>query len=261
MPHLVFAGLGIEHVQAVFKAGALALPDNWTCKFVPNHTRRTIHIDDPHAVLAAAAESDESHIIGTSQDRSRAKIAESIRSYFRFRLLPDAILNNLVAAKFANTVQILTPILRQEAAWAEQVKPKASADSLLLPKACFRHGGDMDIWGACESYNDPNSVQDALKVLARFKARHLQKSEEDGHAPAKRQWIDDSDHVFDHRGARHAQPPFPRDWKYSHRIETGLHYDVSHWKGRGVTLTDAANRVGKAASDKHLNLDCHGYLR
>ena len=42
------------------------------------------------------------------------------------------------------------------------------------------------------------------------------------------QWIDDRDLIFGRNGARHADAPFPRGWKFSYRLPDGFHYDIMH---------------------------------
>lgn len=261
MAHLVFAGLGVEQIKRIPRDAWPTLPAPWTLKFVPNKSKSLIGIDDVGSVLREAASCADSHVIAVSRQRNRNVIANEIKPYFRFRWLNDEVLIQLMGSRFVDLSQVLNPILTEEMRWAATIKPTTSADALLLPRCCFRFEIELDIWTHCEAYNDADAIDNARRVLDRFRQKHFQKGKQDGHHPAPLQWIDENDYIFDHRGSRHADAPFPRTWKYSHQLEDRFHYDVKHRRERGVSLTDAIGRVGKAPADKHVNVDSHGYIR
>src|SRR5207249_6144647 len=76
-----------------------------------------------------------------------------------------------------------------------------------------------------------------------------------------RRWVDSSNRIFDHTGARHGRPPFPRGWKYSYRIPDGFHFDVTVLDDRAFVLCDALGANHTADAGGYLNVDPHGYVR
>jgi len=212
-------------------------------------------------VLDAAAQSPQAHVLAVSEDGDRrAEISAQIRCHFRFRWLSNA---DLVAARrdrFAGWVATLQPILEEEEQWAAQVKPSVVADALILPQCGFGHDRRLNIWAACEAYNAPNAVRDAVELIERFSGRYKRAVPGSGHHASRQQWVNDDGLIFDHRGPRHGAAPFPRRWKYSNCCDDGFHYDVKHSNNRAFTLSGILG-PRDAVTGGYLNMDCHGYFR
>src|SRR5918992_2493778 len=81
------------------------------------------------------------------------------------------------------------------------------------------------------------------------------------HVGKRWRWVDGNDCVFDHTGPRHGTAPFPRNWKYSYRMEDGFHYDVCDRNQRAFQIADQSNTVHRIKSSGYINLDAHGHAR
>jgi len=263
---LLIVGFNQYHIRTLVKAGVNSVRPGWDIRLLPSGLRE-IGFTKTKDVLEAASKSLDVHVLAASQQGQfvKQRLAGDIRPYFRFRWLSAQCLSQLLQNDFSNISAILVPILEEEERWSNEVKPRLPADALLLPKDIFSVAADQDIWGQSEAYGDPYVVSNAAQSIKRFTGRYFVKMPSSGHYASSTQWLSDQCRIFDHRGARHGEPPFPRGWKYSLKIEDGFHYDVSNQSGREF-MADGLDQGGQAdkrkvAAGKHVNIDAHGYFR
>lgn len=262
MPHLVVGGFGAHQIRTLVRKGAVAARDGWTMRFVDNLQKGGLIGFKSKPLLDEAAKNESSHILGFSQQSGeiRQQLADEIKGFFRFRWFDSSSLGELLHSDFGSFGELLQPLLEEEERWAELVKPTRSSDALLLPRPSFSCGRNHDIWSHAEAYNDPLAVPNAVKSIVRFKARHLQSISPDGRYASVMNWTDDDDRVFDHRGERHGDAPFPRTWKYSLKLESRFHFDVKHRAGSPFSLF-GKTETRAVVRDHYVNIDVHGYFR
>ncbi|MBO9739436.1 hypothetical protein J7432_10520 [Xanthomonas axonopodis pv. begoniae] len=264
---LLISGFNTWHIRALVSSGINSVRDGWVVKMLPSG-QKPIGFTKTGNILETAAQNSRTHILGVSQQDGlvRQRLAGQLKPYFRFRWLDGGALSEMLASNFSNVCEILIPILQEEERWEAEVKPKLASDALLLPKDIFRVEGGYDIWGQSEAYNDPHTVVNSARLIKRFSAKYFLTMPPAGHYARSTNWVSGQDRVFDHRGARHGEPPFPRGWKYSLGLEEGFHYDVSSANGRAFTIDGFDGTSGQLASrdvdsGKHVNIDSHGFFR
>src|ERR1019366_3085581 len=101
---------------------------------------------------------------------------------------------------------------------------------------------------------DPENIAGAEKAVREFERVYLRKAHH-------YQWIDDRDLIFGREGPRHADAPFPREWKFSYRLPDGFHYDVQHLEQRKFSISDVAGIRHASGVKGYINVDPHGYVR
>lgn len=265
MPHLVIAGFNTWHIRALLKGGIIGCRPGWTFELVPSG-QKPIGFTKTAPVLEEASRDAFSHVLAVSQQDGniRQRLAREIRPFFRFRWLDGIQLTQLLADDFVSIGALLNPILEQEEEWAKIVKPAAVSDALVLPSDIFSCDHDVNIWGLSEAYGDPLSNENAARAVKRFSERYFAIIPPEGHFSRRTQWLCREGRIYDHRGPRHGEPPFPRGWKYSWCVDTGFHFDVSSRDGRPFVaqgFEDGRMTQRTVSAGKHVNIDTHGFFR
>jgi hypothetical protein len=232
----------------------------WAIKFVPA-SRREAEISQKMVGQAQsiASQYSDTHIFGFSTQSNRKDFAEQLSPYFRFRWFDHSLLKCLGSPDPTPFVKTLASDLAEESEWAARVKPADHRSPLLLPESSFvpapKH---RDLWRHASAYGDPLNIIGAEKVINGFRNAHHRKVVSRGFRAYK--WVDENDRVYDTEGERHGAAPFPRGWKFSFRIESGFHFDVTHADGRPFVLTDAIGNQNRVNAGAYLNVDPHGYV-
>jgi hypothetical protein len=232
----------------------------WSIKYVPA-PKKEIEISKAMVKQTQdiAARQDDTHILGFSAQKNRRDIENSIAPYFRFRWFDHGLLKHLHSPDTTPFVNSLASSLTEESEWAARVKPADLSSPLLLPECSFEpEHKHRDLWRHACAYGDLQNVVGAEKAIRDFQNAHHRKVGFKTFSAYK--WVDRRDRIFDKDGERHGIAPFPRDWKYSYRLEPGFHFDVTHLDGRQFTLTDVSGRHNTVNSGAHLNVDSHGFV-
>jgi hypothetical protein len=204
-----------------------------------------------------ANKQESPHILGFSTQQNRSESAAQIAPYFRFRWCDQLVrlLNYLATPNPTPFLEELAADLAEEELWASRVRPMEMGSPLLLPECSFSvGGGHKHLWRHARSYGDTANIDGAVKALREFERVYLRKQEQ-------YQWIDDRDLIFGRNGARHAEAPFPRGWKFSYRLPDGFHYDIKHLEERKFSIPDVAGKLHSVAARGYMNMDPHGYIR
>jgi hypothetical protein len=250
----------IEKAKSVLSANA-AMFAGWSVKFVPAPRKQAEII--PRMVIRAqelAAEHDDTHVIGFSDQSNRQIAADEIKPFFRFRWFNHGLLKYLSSPDPSPFVNGLAADLREEFEWAARIKPASLASPLLLPECSFvPERKNRELWRHASAFGDLRNIDGAEKALAEF--RNTQRRRVAFGTFSAYRWVDEHGRVFDGDGERHGTPPFPRGWKFSYRLEPGFHFDVTHVDGRQFSLNDVHGIINRAPSGAHLNIDPHGYVR
>lgn len=236
--------------------------DGWSVRYIPSPVKIEPHISATEVTqaLKLAAEHEDTHILGLSTQQNRQYFSDQIKEYFRFRWFDHALLRHLGSSDPSPFLNQLAHDLAQESTWADRVKPFNLDSPLLLPGCSFGAASKhRDLWRHACSYGDSNNIDGAAKAISAFRSCYLRKVEFRGFKQGK--WADEQDRVFDQNGARHGAAPFPRDWKYSFRIEVGFHFDVTSLNRKPFFVYDNAGARNRVGAGSHLNLDPHGYVR
>ena len=267
MPVAYVVGLGRHQalrIESFAAGGHASYRSGWDIHYLPaRRTTPEITVEDIPDILGKVAGSDNSHVIGVStQDgKVRQQIKDRIREFFRFRWLDNRLLAHL-HGDFARFIEGLNAALLEEESWAELVKPKDIYCPLLLPRMCFAcHVPHTRIWELAEQFGDIQIIHAAGAAQAKFSARFWSGIAEKGHYPSRKKWLDMADRAYDPVGARHAIAPFPRNWKYSYKLEERFHFDVEDRNKGAFKFTDQAGMVHKVKQNGYLNVDPHGYVR
>jgi hypothetical protein len=233
----------------------------WSIRYIPA-PKKEIEILKAMVkqALDIAARQNDSHVLGFSAQKNRRDIENLIAPYFRFRWFDHGLLKHLRSPDPAPFVNCLLSTLAEESEWAARVKPTDLSSPLLLPECSFEPEHEhRDLWRNAGAYGDLQNVTGAERAIRSFQNTHHRKVGFRTFSAYK--WVDRRDRIFDQDGERHGIAPFPRDWKYSYRIEPGFHFDVTHLDGRQFTLTDVSGGHYAASSGAHLNVDSHGFVR
>ena len=234
------------------------LPGAWSLLFVPapkknpeinrGTVRQACHFADKH---------QSPHIMGFSTQQHRSELAAEIVQSFRFRWCDQLVshLNSLATPNPGPFLERLAADLAEEEQWSSRIRPMDMGSPLLLPECSFSAGGGHKSLGRhARSYGDEANIEGAAKAIREFERAYLRKLEH-------YQWIDDRDLIFGRNGARHADAPFPRGWKFSYRLPDGFHYDIMHLEKRKFSLKDIGGALHTTAANGHINMDPHGYVR
>jgi hypothetical protein len=206
-----------------------------------------------------ASQYDDTHILGLSVQRNRQDFADRIRPFFRFRWFDHSLLKYLGRPDPAEFVRGLSSNLAEESEWAARVKPKDINSPLLLPECSFvPERKNCELWRHASAYGDSGNISGAEKAIRDFQNTHHRKVNIANFSSYK--WVDREDRIYDQDGPRHGLAPFPREWKYSYRIESRFHFDVTHVDGRQFVLIDASGMQHRVIAGAHLNVDPHGYV-
>ncbi|MGD0580263.1 MAG: hypothetical protein ABSC08_15195 [Bryobacteraceae bacterium] len=233
----------------------------WAVKFVPSPTKLPqVSAAEVDQTLKLASQHQDTHILGFSTQPDRQRFADRIKAYFRFRWFDHILLKHLGSPDPFPFLNQLAADLAQESTWADRVKPSDLNSPLLLPECAFSAARKhSDLWRHACSYGDSNNIDGAEKAIGAFQSCYRRRV--DSGRPKQSKWVDEQDRIFDHDGPRHGAAPFPRDWKYSFRIEIGFHFDVKSLSGKQFFLCDALGERNRIAAGAHLNMDSHGYVR
>ena len=233
----------------------------WSVVFVPAPRKEIeISIGMIKRTHEIAAKSNEPHILGFSAQSNRHEVANAIKPYFRFRWFDHSLLRVLGSPKPAPFVQSLVSALAEESYWAELVMPSGLDSPLLLPECSFTpKRREAELWRHACAYGDRQNILGARKAINSFRSAHYRKVSYKTFSAQR--WVDEQERVFDKDGPRHGVAPFPRDWKFSYRIELGFHFDVTSVDGKQFALTDASGKRHQVGAGDHLNIDPHGYVR
>jgi len=237
-----------------------AIDGAWSIKFVPApHKEVEVFEKTVRQALDMAARYDDTHILGFSGQANRDYFADKIRPYFRFRWFDHSLLKYLGRPDPADFVRGISSNLAEESEWAARVKPKDLNSPLLLPECSFvPEGKHRELWRHASAH-DTWDILGAEKAIDDFWKTHRRKVIIASFSAYK--WVDQRDRIYAPDRLRHAVAPFPREWKYSYRIESGFHFDVTHVGGRQFDLTDASGSLNRVNAGEHLNVDPHGYVR
>jgi len=206
-----------------------------------------------------ASQNESVHILGFSAQSNRDYYANKIRPYFRFRWFDHSLLKYLGRPDPTEFTRGIFSDLVEETEWAIRVKPKDLDSPLLLPECSFAADGrHRELWRHA-SARESNDILGAEKAIQSFWKTHRKKVTVS--SPIGYKWVDQRDRIYSPDKLRHAIAPFPREWKYSYRIEAGFHFDVTHSNGRQFELIDANGRLNRANTGGHINIDPHGHVR
>ncbi len=206
-------------------------------------------------LMRLAEERDGAHIFGVSAVKDRREIEDLVRPHFRFRWFDPAPVNLVGRGDETSLLAALAAALAEEDYWLTNVKPSSSASPLALPPIFSCQRDLADTWRLAESYNNRGHLETAAKRIAKFTNAHRRRVDGFKNTP----WNAEDGWIWDDDGARHGNPEFPMDWKYSLRLPDGFHFDVSP-KAKGKTYF--ADRFGGRHSFKtHVNVTAHGTVR
>lgn len=206
-------------------------------------------------LLRLAEEHNGAHIFGVSAMKDRREIADLVRPHFRFRWFDSGPVNLVGRGDEASLLAALADALAEEDYWLANVKPSSSASPLALP-AIFGCQRDLaDTWRLAESYNNRGHLETAARRIAKFTNAHRRREDGFKNTP----WVSDDGWIWDDDGARHGNPAFPMDWKYSLRLPDGFHFDVSPQAKGKTSFTDKFDR--RHSFKTHVNVTAHGTVR
>jgi hypothetical protein len=239
-----------------------ALFSGWCIKYIPSNRKEAGILEGMvrHA-QEIADQHEDPHFLGFSTQKDRQRLADQIKPYFRFRWFDHLLLKCLGSPDPSPFVRQLASELAEESEWAVRVKPSDANSPLLLPACCFEAGRKhRDMWRHASAYGDPQNIVGAEKAIRGFRNAHNRKVTFKSFSSTYK-WVDERDRIYDQDGERHGIAPFPRDWKYSYKIESGFHFDVTQVDGRKFALVDANGKMNHVNSGDNLNVDPHGYVR
>jgi|SRR5271157_450754 len=189
------------------------------------------------------------------QKREEDLVVAEVAPYFRVRWLEPTLLRSIPHSmnQFFETID---QFLNEELEWIETVKPRDESNCLLLPERAFSAGTDVrHLWTAA-SEAGIERIRLAALASERFAITHWLP---DKNGP--RAWIDHDGRVFNHRGARHGEAPFPRRWKFSYQVVPGFHFDVTSRVSRPFYVQASNGGRHGASGLGHINIDPHGFVR
>lgn len=196
------------------------------------------------------------HVLAFGTERNRVEWAKRLRTFLRFRWLPESYLRHLPDRldEFEACLQFEADF---ETAWREAIQPHNTNSPLLLPESSFQPREYAGVWREAAQLDPPGlggAFQDAFRRLLRqidgFRKVHRR----------ERYWHDARELKFHDGGARHGRLPAEDEWnwRYSWRIPDGFHYDVTHAKERAFVVSDRDGVQHSVNPKEHLNLDPHG---
>jgi hypothetical protein len=263
MSTALLLGFPPNHVVAA-KAVAAKTPerfDKWSIKYAPASGRSSgATVRDLEKIAGFADQHADLHIIGFSEDSNRREIAERITPYFRFRWFKYELLRLLRSHDPTRYLEELEMILSEELEWTARVKPFAINSPLLLPQCAFKcERRHSDMWRHALAYGDIQNITGAERAIQDFRDTHHRKVAFQNYSQQK--WVDAASRIFDDDGAKHGVAPYPRNWKFSYKLEPGFHYDVTHERGLRFSVDDFERRSHHVKPGDHLNIDPHGHVR
>ena len=233
------------------------LVPGWEIKFYPgqNKDKAEINKRDIGGIFKKAAEVGGAHIIGFDQTGNGNDIARRIRPFFRFRKGDCGLLWSAADSgeKFREYIQ---NSLIEEFEWHTHIKPVSKSSPLVLPQGVFSPLSGYDtLWSDSEMFNrELQYFKNLAKKIRKFSTDHT-KFYQQNHPTYM---VDHADLVWKDSGPYHAKPPFPYNWKYSHQLESGFHFDVEHRQGKAFTLRDVRGATHSVKMKEHINIDSHG---
>jgi hypothetical protein len=233
--------------------------ENWAIKYHPAGGSKRVSQKDLSRIEDFVNKHEDLHIVGFSDDSDRQRLADQIELYFRFRWFNYEHLKWLTSPAPGRFAESLAVTLSEELEWAARVKPSGLGSPLLLPETVFKpEGKHQRMWRYARAYGDMQNVIGAEKAIKAFQLTHHRKVEFQG--LSKQRWIDDGDRIFGQDGPWHGVAPYPRNWKYSYKIEPGFHFDVTHLDGRKFSVQDSTGRTFSVKVGSYINVDPHGYV-
>ena len=250
--------------SAIAKNGAAF--NLWSVKYVPtNRPDAEISVAMLDTVRDQASKTDDAHVFGFSTQSNRRQFEAYIKPFFRFRWFDHNLLKCLGSPDPGPFIRELSSNLEQEFEWSTRVKPANLDSPLLLPEGQFEaKRKHRDLWRHASAYGDPQNIVGAEKAINEFRSVHRQKVNRKDRDFSEYEWVDDLDRIYNDARERHAEAPFPRNWKFSFRIAFGFHFDVQSRDGRKFFLVDASGTRCEAKpgpSGAYLNVDPHGFVR
>jgi hypothetical protein len=268
MPTALFAGLpqrSLARLKAILASAETIMPD-WTFRFwVTQKSAPDLQIRDRKAIHAEAEKIGALHVLGLSTSDNRSEVAEAIRPFFRFRWFDNVLLHKLNSPDPTEFIEATRLVLQEEQDWENRVMPIDVSDALILPESCFGCSAALKtMWQKAQAYGSEDSVPAAERAITAFKREYYRRIEFKPRGQAPRQqskWVDSRNLVFDESGARHGIAPVPRDWKLSHRLETGFHFDISKHNNDRFVIQDREGIPHRIEKRGYINIDAHGYFR
>jgi len=143
--------------------------------------------------------------------------------------------------------------LQLEDVWREDVRPRHYSHALILPSEKFtphrKFAVSYNPWTLAQRADTKRKISHARSAIDEFEERHKHK---DG-------WRDEQGLIFASRGPFHGKPTLRLRWKFTHKLQSGFHFDVKHEKGRSFAME--TDESGEMTSFKHTNVDAHGHVR
>jgi hypothetical protein len=268
MPTALFAGLpqrSLPRIKTVLASAQEDMPD-WTFRFlVTQKNAPDLQIRDRKTIHSEAEKSGPLHVLGLSASDNRSEVASAIRPYFRFRWFDNSLLHKLNNPTPTEFIEATRVVLDEELDWEERVMPADVAEALVLPESCFGCSNAMrTMWQKALAYGSEDSVPAAERAIRAFEREYHRRIEFKPRHQAPRQqskWVDSRNLVFDESGARHGIAPVPRGWKFSLRLETGFHFDISKHNQDRFEINDREGTAHKVEKRGYINMDAHGYVR
>jgi hypothetical protein len=247
-----------QHIKKALAQGEDQF-NGWTWDLFPSEKRNeaTILAKQVENLCRLAEAHGGAHIFAVSADRQRQQIEDQLRRHFRFRWLDSKVIGETGRGEFAPLIEALSAATLEEAYWAQHVKPADSSSPLILPEI-FRPIRELEgIWRLSESYNNQGHLVAATGLLERFSREHRRRIDKFENTP----WLGDDSWIWNDGGARHGNPDFPGDWRYSYRLPDGFHFDVSPHAKKKTFFVDAHGRRHPLPEKGYLNVTAHGLLR
>lgn len=257
MPTFILAGYPRSLVNEVKNAVAKCaeLFSHWKYLLEPGDKKTEAFISKKHAerLLTLANDHDGAHIFAVT-GRGDEHWENVIKPYFRLRQVATSAVGQTGNGNFDPLSKELEAATIEEDYWINTIKPTNTGDPLILPQNFATNRALRQMWHLAESFNNRRNLEAAAALIDKFRKEHRQ-SVGSGKTP----WIDADSWVWKDSGARHGNPEFPEDWKYSYRLPDGFHYDVSSKKGTKTHFRDV-DGVDHVLKD-YVNVTSHGTVR
>lgn len=207
-------------------------------------------------VAEEAAKNGGAHVFGV--DSRQPDFSCDIRGSFRFRKVSSASIGKTGAGDYEPLIDELVGAFEEEQYWIDNIKPQSYGSPLILPRIFNSRNDLRAMWDQAESYNNLDNLKAATRLIEIFPEVHRKKIQEPRFK--KNPWVCEREWIWKDDGARHGDPVFPDDWKYSYQLDDGFHYDVECLHKTKSSFVDAdgvAHRLAKG----YLNVTAQGRVR